>query len=152
MPVRKPSALVIPHIPVTNGRLIILGIGGAFLDLRWGLGDLDIRRFMKRQMASHPPSHILLPYGLPLLPAGEVALFTGHDLPRVDDVEKHESAEHEGGVEDVLVCFVDWDAAAVAFGVLDYAVYDADLGQGKLYICWNWVWKSTLTVMSVRTA
>lgn len=37
----------------------------------------------------------------------------------MDDVEKHESGEHEGGVEDVLICFVDWDSAAVAFGILN---------------------------------
>ena len=46
----------------------------------------------------------------------------------MDDIEEHESDEHEGGVENVLICFVDWDTAAVAFGVLDEAEYDADLG------------------------
>lgn len=53
----------------------------------------------------------------------------------MDDVEEHKSDEHEGGVEDVLICFVDWDAAAVAFGVFDQTEYDADLRQCEYCIC-----------------
>ena len=87
-----------------------------------------IVKFINRQSISHSPSYILLPDDLSLLAAGEVALLTRHDSPRMDDVEEHKGDEHEGGVEDVLVCFMDWDAAAVAFGVFDEAEYDADLG------------------------
>lgn len=47
----------------------------------------------------------------------------------MDDVQEHESDEHEGGVEDVLVCFVDWDAAVVAVRIFDEAEDDADLVQ-----------------------
>ena len=47
----------------------------------------------------------------------------------MDDVEEHKGEEHEGGVEDVLVRLVDWDAAFVALGVFDQAEYDADLGR-----------------------
>ena len=49
----------------------------------------------------------------------------------MDYVEKHESDEHQGGVKDILICFVDWDSAAVASGVFDQAEDDADLGQCK---------------------
>ena len=98
------------------------------LRVRSGLCDLSIGRLADGQIASHPPSHIVLPNDLPLLSARKIALFAGHDLPRMDDIEEHESDEHEGGVENVLICFVDWDTAAVAFGVLDEAEYDADLG------------------------
>ena len=59
----------------------------------------------------------------------------------MDDVEEHESDEHEGGVENVLICFVNWDTAAVAFGVLDEAEYDADLGQCESGVCLRWVWE-----------
>lgn len=47
----------------------------------------------------------------------------------MDGVEERESDEHEGGVEDVLIRFVDGDTGAVAVGVLDQAEDDADLGE-----------------------
>lgn len=137
----KPLLRKISHIPACDRRLISLGIGRILLSLRCGLSNLNIGRFIKWQIASHPPSHIFLPDGLPLLSAGEVALFAGHYLPRMNDIEKHESDEHESGVEDVLVCFVDWDAAAVALGVLDQAEDDADLGQCKSCVCLRGVWE-----------
>lgn len=74
---------------------------------------------MQRQLARHPPLHNLLPHRLPRLAARKVALFARHDAARVDDVEERESDEHEGGVEDVLIRFVDGDTGAVAVGVLD---------------------------------
>ena len=115
---------------MTHRRPIDPRIRIALLSLRRRLRDGPaVRDFIQRQRARHPPPHIPLPDGLPLLPAGEVALFAGHGAPGVDDVEEHEGGEHEGGVEDVLVCFVDGDAAAVALGVLDQAEYDADLGR-----------------------
>ncbi len=43
------------------------------------------------------------------------------------EIEEHEGDEHEGGVKDVLVCFVDGDAALVAVGVFGEAEDDADL-------------------------
>lgn len=98
-------------------------------------------RFIKGQITSHSPSHVLLPNDLPLLPAGKVALFARHNLPRMDDIEEHKSDEHEGGVEDVLICFVNWDATAVAFGVLDQAEYDANLGQCKSRVCLRSLWE-----------
>lgn len=45
----------------------------------------------------------------------------------MEDVEEHESEEHEGGVEDVLVGFVAGDAAVDAFGVFDETEYYTDL-------------------------
>lgn len=62
---------------------------------------------MQRQLARHP-----------LLAARKVALFARHDAARVDDVGERESDEHEGGVEDVLVRFVNGDTGVVAVGVL----------------------------------
>ena len=62
----------------------------------------------------------------------------------MDDIEEHKSDEHEGGVEDVLICFVNWDAAAVAFGVLDQAEYNADLGQYKSCVCLWCLWEEYL--------
>ena len=61
----------------------------------------------------------------------------------MDNVQKHESDEHEGGIKDVLVCFVDWDAAAVPVGVFDQAEDDADLAQcefGGKFTFWSWSW------------
>ena len=75
-------------------------------------------KFINRQrITRHPASHIFLPNSLPLLPTRQVAVFTRHDAARMDDVEEDEGGEHEGGVEDVLVRFVDRDAAFVALGV-----------------------------------
>ena len=73
----------------------------------------------------------------------------------MDSVQEHESDEHEGGVEDVLVCFVDWDAAFVAVGVFGEAEDDADLVQYKLsrlFPSFMAMGIVSLTVMRVRTA
>lgn len=50
----------------------------------------------------------------------------------MDGVEEDEGGEHEGGVEDVLVCFVDGDAGFVAVGVFGQAEDDADLEGGRV--------------------
>ena len=52
----------------------------------------------------------------------------------MDDVEEHESDEHKCRVKDVLVCFVNWDAAGVASRVFDHAEDDADLMQCKSFM------------------
>ena len=54
-------------------------------------------------------------------------------------MEKHEGDEHQGGVEDVLICFMDWDSAAVAVGVFNQAEDDADLGQCKPCVSLRWL-------------
>ena len=106
-------------------RIIKLRIGRLFA--RYGLVARDIGWFGKGKNTSHPASHIRFPNGFPPLPAGKVALFPGHDLPGVDDVEEHGSDEHKCRVKDVLVCFVNWDAAGVASRVFGYAEDNADL-------------------------
>ena len=134
-PISRSLALNVPHVTIGNCRTIKLRIGRVFA--RRGLGDRDVGWFGKGETTSHPPSHIRFPNGLPLLPAGKIALFPGHDLPRVDDIEEHESDEHKCRVEDVLVRFVNWDAAAVASRVLDQAENNADLRQCKSFIVEN---------------
>ncbi len=57
----------------------------------------------------------------------------------MDDIEQHQCDEHEGGVENVLIRFVDRDTATIAFGILDQAEYDADLGQCKSCVCLGWL-------------
>lgn len=116
-PISRSLALNVPHVTTSNCRIIRLRIGRVCA--RCGLGARDIGWFGKGKTTSHPPSHVRFPNGLPLLPAGKVALFPGHDLPRVDDIEEHESDEHKCRVKDVLVRFVNWDAAAVASRVFD---------------------------------
>ena len=118
-PIRNSSSLKLPHIPIRNRRPVDLGIRRVRPSLRSRPRALSISRHIKRQITAHPPSHILLPNSLSLLPARKVAFLAGHDLARMDDIEEHEGDEHECGVEYVLVCFVDWDAAAVAAGVFD---------------------------------
>lgn len=118
-PIRNSSSLKLPHRPIRNRRPINLRIRRVLPSLRSRPRALGIRGSIKRQVTAHPPPHILLPNNLSLLPARKVALLAGHDLPRMDNVEEHEGNEHERGVEYVLVCFVDRDAAAVAAGVFD---------------------------------
>ena len=131
-PVSRCLALNIPHVTISDCRIIRLRIGRVFA--RYGLGAGDIVWFGKGENTSHPASHIRFPNGLPLLPAGKVALIPGHNFPGVDDVEEHESDEHKCRVEDVLVCFVDWDAATVASRVFDHAEDNADLMQCKSFM------------------
>ena len=126
-PISRSLALNVPHITISDRRIIILRMGRVFA--RCGLGAWDIGWFGKGENTSHPASHIRFSNGLPLLPAGKVALFPGHDFPGVDDVEEHESDEHKCRVKDVLVCFVNWDAAGVASRVFDHAENNADLVQ-----------------------
>ena len=52
----------------------------------------------------------------------------------MDDVEEYESDEHKCRVKDVLIRFVNWDAAAVASRVFDQAENNADLRQCKSFI------------------
>lgn len=89
------SILEFTHTPIGDGRLVNFRIGWVLLSFWSGLWDSDIGKFVDRQTASHPPSHVLLPDSLPLLPAGEVALFARHHPPRMDDVEEHKRDEHE---------------------------------------------------------
>ena len=128
-PISRSLALNIPHGTISDCRIIKLRIGRLFA--RCELRARDIGWFGKGENTSHPASHIRFPNGLPLLPAGKVALFAGHDLPGVDDVEEHESDEHKCRVEDVLVCFVNWNAAGVASRVFNHAEDNADLMQCK---------------------
>ena len=131
-PISRYLALEIPHMTISGCRIIKLRIGRVFA--RYGLGARDIGWFGKGEDTSHPASYIRLPNGLPLLPAGKVALLPGHDLPGVDDVEEHESNEHKCRVKNVLVCFVNWDAAGVASRVFDHAEDNADLMQCKSFM------------------
>ena len=126
-PISQSLALNIPHVTRSDCRIIRLRTGRVFA--RCGLGARDIGWFGKGKNTSHPASQIRFSDGLPLLPAGKVALFPGHDLPGVDNVEEHESDEHKCRVKDVLVCFVNWDAAGVASRVFDHAEDNADLVQ-----------------------
>lgn len=118
-PIRNSSSLKLPHRPIRNRRPINLRIRRVPLSLRSRPRALGIKRYIKRQITAHPAPNILLSNNLSLLPARKVALLAGHNLTRMDNVEEHEGNEHERGVEYVLVCFVDRDAAAVAAGVFD---------------------------------
>jgi len=51
------------------------------------------------------------------------------------DIEKDEGDEHESGVENVLVSFVDGDAAAVPLRVFDQAEDDTDLENMLVGVC-----------------
>ena len=119
IPITYSSTLKLPHIPIRNRRPINLRIRRIHPSLRSRRRDLGVRNYIKRQITTHPPPHILLPNNLSLLPARKVTFLARHDPARMDNVEEHEGDEHERGVEYVLVCFVDWDAAAVAVGVFD---------------------------------
>lgn len=50
----------------------------------------------------------------------------------MENVEKDESKEHEGGIEDVLVGFVTGNAAVNAFGIFDETEYYTDLVGGGI--------------------
>ena len=91
-PISRSLALNISHVTISDCGIIKLRTGRVFT--RCGLGARDIGWLGKGENTSHPASHIRFPNGLPLLPVWKVALFPGHDLPGVDDVEEHESDEH----------------------------------------------------------
>ena len=134
-PISRSLALNIPHVTISDCGIINLRKGRVFA--RYGLGARDIGWFGKGEDISHPASYIRFPNGLPLLSAGKVALFPGHDLPGVDNVEEHEGDEHQCRVKDVLVCFMNWDAAGVASRVFDHAEDNADLMQCKSFTVEN---------------
>lgn len=138
---KRPHSSKPPHKPVRNRRPVDLGERGIPFGPRRRLHGLDIGGvgLIQRQSTRHSPFDVLLPNALSLLAAGEIALFARHDLSGMDDVEEHEGDEHESGVEDVLVCFVDWDAGAVVFGVLYQAEDDADLGPCESSVCLRWL-------------
>ena len=46
---------------------------------------------------------------LPFFPAGKIALFTGHDLSRMHNVEKNQSDEHRQRIQTILVSFMARD-------------------------------------------
>ena len=71
--------------------------------------------------------NIVFAYGFSLLAAREVTFFARHNAARMYDVEHDESNEHEGGVEDILVGFMDRDTAVVASRIFDQAEDDTYL-------------------------
>ena len=108
--------LYIPRIPISNTSRISLHIPIL----------ITLSPLIKRQnirATSRSTHNAILSRDFPLFPAGEIGFFSGHETAWVENVEEDEGEEHEGGVEDVLVGFVAWDAAFDAFGVFEEPDY-----------------------------
>ena len=53
--------------------------------------------------------YIIFPGSFALFTARKIILFSRHDTARMDDIQKDESDEHRGGIEDVLIGFMYGD-------------------------------------------
>lgn len=60
-------------------------------------------------------------------PARKLALFTGHDLSWMYNIEQDQSYEHRQRVQTVLVCLMVGNGACKTIGVLSNTEQDAEL-------------------------